>query len=225
MDHPWLDIPISDYEAHMGLPSVRQAQLLAETLRRVVATYRPRSLAILGAAGGNGLELVDPAIVRRVVAVDFNPEYLAVCTDRHAASFARFEPILHDLSQGPPALEPVECIYAGLVLEYVATDHFFAYLASLMAGGGIFVALLQLPSPDLPEVSVSPFRSLEMLRPVFSPVNPELMHDALVMRSFSPVEEERIVLASGKSFHYAAYRRPDRPADRGAWRGAAQLLG
>src|SRR5262249_44762876 len=136
-------------------------------------------------------ELVDPAIVRRVVAVDFNPEYAAVCTDRHAASFARFEPILHDLSQGPPALEPVECIYAALVLEYVPTDQFFAYLASLMADGAIFVALLQLTSPDLPEVSVSPFRSLQNLRPIFSPVHPELMHDALVMRGFSPVDEDR----------------------------------
>src|SRR5262249_55860437 len=151
------------------------------------------------------------AIVRRVVAVDFNPEYLAVCTDRHAASFARFEPVLHDLSQGPPALEPVECLYAGLVLEYVPTDRFFAYLASLMAGGGIFAALLQMPSPDLPAVSASPFRSLEKLRPVFSPVDSEWMHDTLVMNGFSPVEKERIVLGSGKSFHFAAYRSPDRP--------------
>src|SRR5262245_14852674 len=29
MNHPWLDIPISDYEAHIDLPSVRQAALLA----------------------------------------------------------------------------------------------------------------------------------------------------------------------------------------------------
>src|SRR5262245_28441203 len=130
MNHPWLDIPISEYEAHMALPSVRQSELLASILRRVVRTFRPRSLAVLGAAGGNGLELVDPAIVGRVIAVDFNSEYLAVCTDRYAASFARFEPILHDLSQGPPAFEPVECVYAGLVLEYIPTDRFFAYLAS-----------------------------------------------------------------------------------------------
>jgi hypothetical protein len=211
MTHPWLEIPISEYEGHMDLPSVCQGPLLASTLRRVVTTFRPRSLAVLGTAGGNGLELVDPALVRRVVAVDFNPEYLAVCTDRHAASFARFESILHDLSQGPPALEPVDCVFAGLVLEYIPADRFFAYLASLLAGSGIFAALVQLPSPNLPEVSPSPFRSLEKLRPVFSPVNVELMHDTLGMRGFSLVEDERSVLASGKSFHYAAYRSPDRP--------------
>jgi hypothetical protein len=206
MTHPGLEIPISDYEGHMALPSVGQSELLASTLRRVVRTFRPRSLAVLGAAGGNGLELVDPAIVGRVIAVDFNPEYLAVCTSRYAASFARFEPILHDLSQGPPAFEPVECVYAGLVLEYLPTDRFFAYLASLIASGGIFAALVQLPSPDLPEVSPSPFHSLEKLQPVFSAINPEWMLQTLVMRGFSLAEEERIVLGTGKSFHYAAYR-------------------
>ena len=210
MNHPWLGIPIADYEAHMDLPSVRQAALLASTLRRVVAAFRPRSLAVLGAAGGNGLELVDPAIVRRVVAVDFNAEYLAVCAHRHAASFARFEPILHDLSLGPPAMEPVECAYAGLVLEYVPTGPFYAYLPALMTGGGIFAALLQLPAPDLPEVSPSPFGSLEALGPVFSHVNTDLMHEALSVRGFSRLEEERIVLDSGKPFHLALYRSPDR---------------
>ena len=69
MRHPWLDIPITDYEAHMGLPSVGQGQLLATTLRRVVSTFQPRTVAVFGAAGGNGLELVDPPIVRRVTII------------------------------------------------------------------------------------------------------------------------------------------------------------
>ena len=122
----------------------------------------------------------------------------------------RFEPILHDLSLGPPAMEPVECAYAGLVLEYVPTAPVFAYLPGLMTGGGTLSALLQLPSPDLPEVSPSPFGSLEALGPVFSHVNTDLMHEALSVRGFSRLEEERIVLDSGKPFHLALYRSPDR---------------
>jgi hypothetical protein len=110
------------------------------------------------------LELVDPAIVRRVVAVDFNPEYLAVCTDRHAASFARFEPILHDLSQGPPALEPVECVYAALVLEDVPTDQFFAYLASLMARGALVFGLL-IGRAQVPEAPSATRRAVEAAAP------------------------------------------------------------
>jgi hypothetical protein len=208
--HPWLEIPISDYEAHMDLPSVGQAQLVATTLQRVVSTFQPRTLAVLGAAGGNGLGLVQPAIVRRLVAVDFNLHYLAVCADRHAASFAQFEPILHDLSQGPPAMEPVDCVYAGLVLEYVAPELFCAYLPSLLTSGGVFAALFQLPSPNLPEISASPFHSLKKLESVFSFVNEKVICDALTVRGFSLIENEYISLATGKSFYYVAYLGPDR---------------
>jgi hypothetical protein len=124
MSHPWLDIPITDYEAHMALPSVGQAQLLGTALQRTVTQLQPRSLAVFGVAGGNGLELVDRAVVRRVAALDFNPDYLALCTRRYATSFDQFEPVLHDLSQGPPLIAPVECIFAGLVLEYLCIESF-----------------------------------------------------------------------------------------------------
>ena len=43
----------------------------------------------------------------------FNPDYLALCSRRFAASFTEFEPVLHDLSHGSPVIEPVECIFAG----------------------------------------------------------------------------------------------------------------
>ena len=158
--NPWLRIPLGDYEGHMALPEVAQSQLLATTLHRVVNRFQPRSLAILCAAGGNGLERIDSAVVRRVVAVDLNPDYLEVCTARHAASFAEFQSVLHDLSQGPPAIAPVECIFAGLVLEYLRVDLFCSYLPSLLTDGGVFATMLQLPSDDLPEVSASDRKSV-----------------------------------------------------------------
>jgi hypothetical protein len=207
MTSPWHQIPLADYEAHMAMPSVAQAQLLGTTLQRVVSTFRPRSLAILGAAGGNGLELIDSRIVRRVVAVDINQQYLEVCTNRHAASFAQFEPVLHDLVQGPPPIEPVECVFAGLVLEYLAPEPFCDSLPSFLAEGGFFAILLQLPSPNLPEVSPSPYHSLAQLQSAFSFVNPAQMDEALGNRGFTLVTAHRFDRDSGKSFHYAAYQR------------------
>jgi hypothetical protein len=206
MRHPWLEIPIPDYEAHMALPSVGQAQLLGTALQRTVTQLQPRSLAVLGVAGGNGLELVDPAIVRRVVALDFNPDYLALCTRRHATSFDRFEPVLHDLSQGPPLIVPVECIFAGLVLEYLCIESFCGYLAPLLTTRGNFAALLQLPSATLPEVSASPFASLSRLEPAFSFVHPTSLDDTLSARGFSRITSERYEIDSGKSFSYVSYR-------------------
>jgi hypothetical protein len=209
MCNPWLEIPITDYEAHMAFPSVGQAQLLSTALRRTVAEFQPRSLAVLGVAGGNGLEVVERAVVRRVVALDFNPDYLALCSQRFASSFTQFEPVLHDLSQGPPAIAPVECVFAGLVLEYLHVETFCDYLASILTTGGSFSALLQLPSPTLPEVSASPFASLRGLESAFSFVDPAFLDDHLSAHGFSCVVRDRYDLASGKSFYYASYRATD----------------
>jgi len=190
----------------MALPSVGQAQLLSAALQRTVTQFQPRSLAVFGVAGGNGLEFVERANVYRVVALDFNPDYLALCSRRYAASFAQFEPVLHDLSQGPPVITPVECIFAGLVLEYLCVESFTRYLASLLTPGGRFAALLQLPSPTLPEVSATPFTSLTRLESAFSFVHPASLHNSLLVHGFSRIACDRYDLDSGKSFYYASYQ-------------------
>ncbi|PAW90260.1 MAG: hypothetical protein B9S33_01870 [Pedosphaera sp. Tous-C6FEB] len=212
--NPWLRIPLGDYEGHMSHAGVAQAQMLAGSLKDVVTRFQPRSLALFGAAGGNGLELVDFAVVRRVVAVEFNPEYLDVCTRRHAASFAEFQPVLHDLSQGPPAIAPVECIFAGLVLEYLRLEVVCSYLPSLLADGGIFATVLQLPSDGIPEVSVSPFPSLTQLEPAFSFVSPADLDASLTAHGFSRLEEKRLDLETGKSFIFATYQLTNPPREQ-----------
>jgi hypothetical protein len=206
MRHPWLEIPITDYEAHMALPSVGQAQLLGTALQRTITQFQPCSLAVLGVAGGNGLEFAQRAGVRRLVALDFNPDYLALCSRRYATYFAEFEPVLHDLSHGPPVITPVECIFAGLVLEYLCVASFCGYLASLLTIGGGFAALLQLPSPTLPEVSPSPFTSLARLESTFSFVPPASLQDSLSAHGFSRIAVDRYDLDSGKSFCYVSYQ-------------------
>jgi hypothetical protein len=55
MRNPWLDIPLTDYEGHMSLPSVDQARFLADRFGELVERYTPKSIAIIGCAGGNGL--------------------------------------------------------------------------------------------------------------------------------------------------------------------------
>lgn len=43
MRNPWLEIPLADYEAHMALPQVAQAQLLANIFGRILTEHGPRS--------------------------------------------------------------------------------------------------------------------------------------------------------------------------------------
>lgn len=70
MRNPWLDIPLADYEAHMALPTVGQAQLIADELHSLVRAHSAGSVAIMGCAGGNGFDRVAEAGVSRVIGVD-----------------------------------------------------------------------------------------------------------------------------------------------------------
>lgn len=190
----------------MALPSVGQAELLASLLQRSVSAFKPDELALFGVAGGNGLEGIDSRQVSRVVALDFNPEYLALCTERHGRRFAHYEPVLHDLSQGMPAIEPVDLVFAGLLLEYLDCETFLNQLPVVLRDGGVFATVLQLPSPTLPEVTASPYTSLGKLQDVFRFVEPAAVRAALSRSGFSCCEEQRFDLETRKFFHYTCFR-------------------
>ena len=74
MASPWLDVPLAEYEGHMKLAG--QASMLDQIFGRALRTVRPRSVAVLGAAGGNGFGHLAECKVARTVALDLNPAYL-----------------------------------------------------------------------------------------------------------------------------------------------------
>ncbi len=74
--NPWLSIDLADYEGHMSAPSVGQLEVLSDLFEEVLRYCRPESVAVLGVAGGNGLDRIDTADTKRVVGVDIHPGYL-----------------------------------------------------------------------------------------------------------------------------------------------------
>jgi S-adenosylmethionine:diacylglycerol 3-amino-3-carboxypropyl transferase len=76
MNNPWLNIPLTDYEGHMALQGIEQAQMLSDIFAEAIAKFQPQSIAIIGSAGGNGFERIPPT-VSRVVGVDLNPHFVA----------------------------------------------------------------------------------------------------------------------------------------------------
>jgi hypothetical protein len=76
MRDSWLAIPLEDYEGHMGSAGVRQLTVLAELFGCVLDRCSPESVAVLGVAGGNGLEQIDSTVTKRIVGVDINPRYI-----------------------------------------------------------------------------------------------------------------------------------------------------
>jgi len=197
---PWREIPLSDYEAHMSLPSVGQARMLADQLALLLERHAPISVAIIGCAGGNGLDRIDSTRVERVVAVDINREYIAATEVRYADRLANLDLICADVQSERLTFDPVDLIYAALVLEYVDIAATFATLKRNLRPGGTLAVLLQLPHSDQHAVSASPYKSLNKLMPALKLVEPDELRAQATTAGFAVGSSEIIDLPSGKQF-------------------------
>lgn len=206
MNNPWLEIPLEDYEGHMSLPAIGQAQMLGDYFERLITQHRPASVAVVGCAGGNGLERIEAGKVSRVVAVDINPKYIEAVTARHARRLTGCEVHCADVQSDALQFDSVDLIYAALLFEYVDVPSTLKTLKRLCRPGGTLATVLQLPNPSLETVSPSPYRSLGALAPVIRLVSPKDLGAQAEAAGFIRTESEVITLSSGKSFALLSLR-------------------
>jgi len=179
MSNTWLDIPLDDYEGHMSLPAVGQAQMIAEQLAHAIKRWTPTSIAVIGCAGGNGLDRISGSRVERVVAVDVNPDYIERTRDRYAKRLQGLELICADVQSESLIYDAVEFTYAALLFEYVGLPSTLKTLKRNSRPGAILTAVLQLPHSSVPAISPSPYSSLGDLATAMTLVAPEkLCHAA-----------------------------------------------
>jgi len=199
MSNPWLAIPLADYEGHMKSAEVQQLDALAELFAEALTYGNPTSIAVLGVAGGNGLDRVDAGVTKRAVGLDVNPLYLEEVRQRHAG---RLHLELHcvDLAEQPVDLEPVQLVHAALVFEHAGVDRCLENALSLVAPGGVLSAVLQLPSESAPGVSASQFPAMQELNAHFSLVDPAWFQETLAGRGFSLIYQVQRSLPAGKGF-------------------------
>ena len=205
-NNPWLEIPLDEYEGHMRAPGVEQLGVLSELFASALATSQPRSIAVLGIAGGNGLEAVNPSVTTRVVGVDINPLYLE-------ATGRRFEAILNlelhclDLASQEVDIAPAGFVHAGLIFEHAGTDRCLDNALTMLGHDGGLSAILQLPSTAAHEVGPSPFPAMSKLAGAFSLVNPDGLTEELMTRGLELVHHATRPLPSGKSFWLGIFKR------------------
>ncbi len=209
MRNPWLDIPLADYEAHMALPYVGQARLLSEILSGALEEYAPRSVAVLGCAGGNGFERI-PKTVERVVGVDINPNFIERARSRFGGRVPVLELFAGDVQADEFAFAPVELVFAGLLFEYVDVATVLAKVRSMLCKNGMLVVALQLPSASVAEITPSPYASLRALAPVMRLVPPEDLTELAVGLGYRPADARTLEAAGGKRFH-VQYLRLEEP--------------
>jgi SAM-dependent methyltransferase len=202
--NPWLAIPLADYEAHMALPQVGQAELLANVLADAVRLHAPRSVAVLGCAGGNGFDRVP--VGTRLVGIDVNPDYVAAARARHGAR-AGIQLLVGDVTADDLPFAPVDLAYAGLLFEYVEPALALGRLASKLSPGGTLVAVLQLPSAAQAEVTPSPYTSVATLAPSMHLVPPAALTLAASAEGYASIGGDVITASGGKRFAVQTYRR------------------
>jgi SAM-dependent methyltransferase len=200
MSNPWLDIPLDDYERHMSLPAVGQAQMIAEQLDRALDRWSPRSVAVVGCAGGNGLDRLMGRPIERVVAVDLNPQYIERARDRHAKRLPGLELVCADVQSESVAYGPVDFTYAALLFEYVDLQATLKTLKRNSRPGAVLTAVLQLAHSSMHSVSPSPYKSLGALAGVMTLVPPEELCEAAEGVGFTAAGSSILELSSGKKF-------------------------
>lgn len=201
MPSPWLEVPLADYEGHMA--HVGQAALLDRVLREALAALEPRSIAVLGAAGGNGFEHLSETPLDRCVAVDINPDYLDELERRYAGRVAGLEVICGDLADPALDFDPVDYVHAALIVEYVNPVALLRRTAGWPNPGGWLGVVLQLPGGG--SVSPSPFASLQRLGPGMALCDPENFRRMAEAAGFAFMAQQVDALPGGKQFLAARF--------------------
>lgn len=205
--NPWLTIDLADYEGHMGSPEVDQSALLSELFGATLTRHQPRSLVVLGCAGGNGFDQIDPVVTERIFAIDINPAYTAETFKRYQSRLPGLRALTLDVQTEAVPASPVDLVHAGLVLEYVDVPCVIPKIASMVVRGGTFHAVLQLPSNSMPSVSTTRFTSLQRLTPSMRLVSPDELTTVALEANLVLRNKEFAQSRAGKMFAALTFER------------------
>ncbi len=206
MSDPWLSIPLADYEGHMRADNVQQLSALSGLFKRALDVCLPDSVAILGIAGGNGLEHANPATIKRIVGIDINPGYLDEVR-RRFVSHPNLELHRVDLSQDEPRVAPVALVHAALFFEHAGLGRALSNALSLVARGGTLSVVLQLPERDQHNVTPTSYPSMQTLAESFSFVDVAHLRALLEDQGFRLLNDELRPLPTGKTLWLGIFSR------------------
>ena len=190
----------------MSAPDVGQLSVLSDLFGEAVARCRPGSVAILGVAGGNGLDRIDTAVTARIVGLDLNPNYLEAVRRRYA-NLPGLELRCVDLAARVDAIEPAALVHAALIFEHAGAGQCLDNAISLVAPGGALSIVLQLPSESTGGVSPTPFASIRNLADHFALIDPASLREELQRRGIGLEHQTRRELPGDKAFWMGIFSR------------------
>ena len=175
-------------------------------MAHAVREFHPKSVAIAGCAGGNGIVRIAAMGVGRIAGIDVNAAYVAEVHRRLGRWVPGLELHVADIQTGVPDCAPVDLVFAGLLLEYVEVAATLKVLRTLCAPGGALVIVLQRPSETKAAVSDSPYASLKVLESIMRLQDPDAVTAAAQAAGFTVIGSRRERLESGKEFEILSFR-------------------
>ncbi|MBN2529163.1 MAG: class I SAM-dependent methyltransferase [Deltaproteobacteria bacterium] len=203
--NPWCTISPTDYDGHMGHPSVNQTRLLCDVFGDALSKCSAQSVAMLGCATGNGLEHIAKKRTRRVTVVDINKLFLEKLAEKYGAQIHGLDVRHDDLNHIRLDKNAYSLVFAGLVFEFVDWQSLLKKVSGWLIQNGALSVVLQCPSETLPDVSSSPYPSLKKVGALFNMIHPDVFGAECGQLGLCARETEYITLASGKSFYIGTY--------------------
>jgi SAM-dependent methyltransferase len=205
--NPWLDIPSAEYQAHMQSPDVAQSAVLAELAGIALRVAQPASLLVLGCGTGNGLQLIDDQVTKRVTCIDINPAYLSELATRFPAPGHDRALIEMDLNTGALPPGPFDLVHAPFVFEFVDWRPLVAKIAAVLAPGGLFTVVIQRESRTVAARTPTPYFTLRRLDALFSYVDPLDLGAVATDSGLTLASQRDVMLPRQKSFTLLTFAR------------------
>lgn len=198
MKNPWEEIPLTDYESHMKLDSVRQLQTMNEMMRGQFEAYPVSSVMILGIAGGNGLEHIQKERFERVYGVDVNSSYLEEVARRYSHLDGVLQCVCVDLLNGADKLPEADMVIANLLVEYIGYKCFQNVIQRVRPK--YVSCIIQINIEDS-WVSDSPYLQVfDRLERVHHQMEEHALEKAMLEISYGTIKKLERTLPNGKKF-------------------------
>ncbi len=199
MNNPWLEIDISDYVNHMSCPEVGQYQLINESFRTTLQKHKPEKIFVPGCTIGNGFEYIDWQNVKKVTALDINPDFLNRLQQRFPNE-KKLEILSMDFNLFVCDERKYDLIFSALFFEYIDAQSALNKFREMMNRSSVLFSITQLPDVNQSKVSESKYKSLVKLSPYISLTSPEEFIGEIDRAGLKIKLSSKRTLTNGKTF-------------------------
>lgn len=197
--NPWRDVRLDVYESHMSHAEVGQLERLREIMTEQIADNPARTIGVLGVAGGNGLDVIDPASVDTVWGYDVNADYLEACRARFGERFGERLVLTECSVDRAFVIPPTRLLIANLIVEYIGVAEFAAFAALNASSIGVLSCATQ-TNEGVGIVSATEHAAaFDGIESIATEVDPEELANALSESGFVATLVREYSLPNGKA--------------------------